>query len=175
MTWPIRNMRHFSTPWQESMWCIHQNVQGTRNHVLRPNKQVLYTLATRQQIHHGDGQNWQQCHPCQTHVKLQGWGDDKGIWRTPQPTETSGHCPKETRTQQQGFRKHKKPHLRHTQVQHGIGATRVPSTECSRGGHTQLQSPFPQHTCRGIRWLSTKLMGLTNTTNRNHHQSYLTI
>ena len=63
-TCPIRNMQHLSTPWQESTQCIHQSVQGTQNNVLQPNRPVPYTLATRQQIHHGDGQNQQQCHPC---------------------------------------------------------------------------------------------------------------
>ena len=37
------------------------------------------TFAKRQQIHHGDGRNQQQRYPCQTHEKLQGCGDDKGI------------------------------------------------------------------------------------------------
>ena len=54
-TCPIQKMQHISTPWQESTQCIPQNVQGTQNHVLQPNRPVPYRLATRQQIHHGDG------------------------------------------------------------------------------------------------------------------------
>ncbi len=43
------------------------------------------------------------------------------------------------------FWKHEKSHSWQVQIGYGIGATRLPQTLCSRGSHTQLQSPLPQH------------------------------
>ncbi len=47
----------------------------------------------------------------------------------------------------------------------------LPPKTCSQSSHTKLQLPFPQHSRRGIRWLSIEIMGKTITTGRNHYQS----
>jgi hypothetical protein len=46
------------------------------------------------------------------------------------------------------------------QTGYGIGATRLPQTQRSRGSHTQFQSLLPQHLSRCSKQLSTKPMGL---------------
>ena len=62
------NLGHLPTPWKESSRCLHRNIQGTQNHVLRStNRSIPYTFAMRQQVHHGCGENWQQ------------WGNDMWV------------------------------------------------------------------------------------------------
>ena len=142
MTCPIWNMQHLSTtPWQESMQCIHWNVQGTWNHVLEPNRPVSYTLATRQQINYRDGQNWQHCHPCWTHEKLQGCRDDKGIWRS------STNWNKQALSLRNTYST-----MRFLKTWITTSATRISSTWnwCHRGAIDRMQRRWPYATSKPI-------------------------
>ncbi len=51
------NLQRLPTPWKESARRLHQNIQGTQNHVLQSNRSIPYTFSTRQQVHHGYGGN----------------------------------------------------------------------------------------------------------------------
>ncbi len=69
-----------------------------------------------------------------------------------------------------------KNHIRkHVQIQHGIRTTWMSPTQCSRGGHTQLQSPFPQRPGGSSRGLSPKPMGSAPPTNQDHNKPHPTI
>ena len=57
----------------------------------------------------------------------------------------------------------------------GISATWMSPMQYSRGGHTQLQSPFPQRPGWRSQQFSPKPMGLAPPTNRDHDQPHPTI
>jgi hypothetical protein len=52
-----------------------------------------------------------------------------------------------------------KNHICDVQTGYGIGATRLPQTQCSQGSHTQLQSSLPQRLSRCSQQLPTKPLG----------------
>ncbi len=169
------NMQHLPSAWQEGSQCVHPNVHGMWNHALWPNRPISHPISLWQQIHHGYGGNWQQCDPCWTHEEPQGCQDDTGIHPTPALTQMGWHHPQETCPWQQGIWKHEESHLWHVQTEYGIGATRLPQTQRSRGSHTHFQSPLSQRLSQCSHWLSTKPLGLAAPTNQDHNQSNSTI
>ena len=81
---------------QENAWRVHQGLWCLKRQLFQSDRAVPKTIPTRQHVHHGDGRDWYQSHPCQASQQPKRcWINISPSHTNPSP-QTSWYCPKVT-------------------------------------------------------------------------------
>ena len=167
-----RGSQHKHVTWPENQRRVHQGLWRQEHSFLISNRKIPHALTKRKQICHSDGVHKHQCYPSRTNEKLQGSITEQGVPRYDDTYEAGRNSTQKTRPRKQSVRSDEGNNTGRVPHGHGVGTTRVPSQECSRGGNQKLQSKFSQRVGQDGRRFSAFTVGQTTNTDRNNAQHF---